>query len=171
MDDEDRELAQQGSLFLGIVADEMRLRYLSGDFIVRDLIGVDPEEGVIAISEQIEIGQTVQFHLRDAATARQELRRLLHQYRQSQVIMPAGGLLFNCVGRGKALYGSAHHDIRTIRAIGGDFPVGGLFCNGEIGPLGDFNCIHGYTASLGFFRPAKIGLPKKKALKPLGQTE
>ena len=67
----------------------------------------------------------------------------------------AGGLLFNCSGRGKAFYGTSHHDLRTIQTVSGKFPIGGFFCNGEIGPIGGTNFIHGYTASLGLFRPLR----------------
>ena len=110
--------------------------------------------GAVAISDRIEVGQTLQFHLRDAATSREELRRLLEQKGHApQAAPPAGGLLFNCTGRGKSLYGTAHHDVKTIQTIAGKLPIGGFFCNGEIGPIGGINFLHGYTASLGLFRP------------------
>ncbi len=148
--EDDQELAQQGSIFAGLVIHESRQRYASGDFLVRNIVGIDPDCGGIAIAEHTEVGQTLQFHLRDAKTSRAELRRLLkgtHGYE------PAGALLFNCLGRGKSLYGTANHDLRTMRHLVGDCPVAGFFCNGEIGPIGEVNFLHGYTASIGLFHP------------------
>jgi small ligand-binding sensory domain FIST len=159
---DDRALAQRGSIFVGLAINEMRPAFGSGDFLVRNIMGVDPEAGAIAVAEQVEVGQTLQFQLRDPTTSRQELRRLLHRQLEesSQPIPPAGGLLCNCSGRGKALYGSANQDVRTIQMVSGKLPVGGFFCNGEIGPIGGINFLHGYTASLGLFRPVHVPLPK-----------
>jgi len=150
----DRELAQQGSIFVGLVINEMRSAFSLGDFLIRNIVGIDPSVGALAITDRVQVGQTVQFHLRDAATSRDELRRLLEQRRKSNGQTPVGALLFNCTGRGKSLYGIPHHDITTIRAVAGRLPIGGFFCNGEIGPIGGTNFLHGYTASLGLFRPA-----------------
>ncbi len=157
---DDRILAQQGALFIGVVIDEMRHRFAPGDFLIRHLVGLDPATGALAMSDRAEVGQTVQFHLRDAHTSREELRKLL--VRGGQVAgasPPAGALLFNCLGRGKALYGVAHHDARTIQTVNGRFPLGGFFCNGEIGPVGGINFLHGYTASLCLFRAAEGSAP------------
>ncbi|MDP3723005.1 MAG: FIST N-terminal domain-containing protein [Candidatus Omnitrophota bacterium] len=152
---EDRELAQRGAIFVGLVVDEMRQAFGAGDFLIRNILGLDPASGAIAVAEQARMGQTLQFQLRDPSTSRQELRRLLQQsLGASQQLPPAGCLLFNCTGRGKALYGTAHHDVKTIQMVSGKLPVGGFFCNGEIGPIGGTNFLHGYTASLGLFRPA-----------------
>lgn len=154
----DRELAQQGSIFVGLVINEMRSAFASGDFLIRNIVGLDPGTGALAISNRLEVGQTMQFHLRDAATSREELRRLLERCgHPPQVGPPAGALLFNCTGRGKSLYGTAHHDVKTIQTIAGQLPIGGFFCNGEIGPIGGTNFLHGYTASLGLFRPRGSG--------------
>lgn len=154
---DDRELAQQGSVFIGLVYDEMRAKFASGDFLVRNLVGIDPNQGAIAVSDHVEVGHTLQFQLRDPSTSRQELRRLLNQVNQlPHVQPPVGCLLFNCTGRGKSLYGTANHDIRTIQMISGKLPVGGFFCNGEIGPIGGINLLHGYTASLGLFSPLTL---------------
>ncbi len=153
---EERELAQQGSVFIGVVINEMRQRFGAGDFLIRNIIGIDPDLGAIAVADHVQAGQTLQFQLRDPDLSRQELRRLLCQAGQSDpVIPPAGCLLFNCTGRGKALYGIAHQDVRTIQTVNRKLPVGGFFCNGEIGPVGGVNLLHGYTASLGLFRPCR----------------
>ncbi len=154
---EDRELAQRGSIFVGLVINEMRPSFLSGDFLIRNIVGIDPNMGAIAVADQIQVGQTMQFQLRDPSTSRQELRRLLQQVGQAPNTAPtAGCLLFNCTGRGKSLYGTSHHDIKTIQTVSGKVPTGGFFCNGEFGPVGGTNFLHGYTASLGLFRPLVI---------------
>jgi small ligand-binding sensory domain FIST len=150
----DRELAQEGSIMVGLAIDEMRSRFASGDFLIRQIIGVDPHVGALAVAEEVQVGQTLQFHLRDAAASREELRRLLAQQQEGfGGSQPAGALLFNCSGRGKSFYGTSHYDVKTIRTFNGKVPVGGFFCNGEIGPVGMTNFLHGYTASIGFFRP------------------
>ena len=152
---EDRELAQRGSVFVGIAMTEMRQAFGSGDFLIRNIVGLDPEQGAVAVADQVEMGQTLQFQLRDPATSRQELRRLLQAVTPAQLIPPAGCLLFNCTGRGKSLYGTSHQDVKLIQMVSGKVPIGGFFCNGEIGPVGGTNFVHGYTASLGLFRPRR----------------
>ncbi len=150
---EDRELAQRGSIFVGLALSEMRQRFGAGDFLIRQIVGIDPNLGGIAVADEVQVGQTLQFQLRDPSTSRQELRRLLQQTGQHPV---AGCLFFNCTGRGKSLYGTANHDVRTIQMVSGKVPIGGFFCSGEIGPIGGTNFIHGYTASLGLFRPLNL---------------
>ncbi len=152
---EDRQLAQEGSIFSGLAVNEMRHVFATGDFLIRHIVGIDPDAGAIALADHVQIGQTLQFHIRDAATSRNELRRRLTQAiaRPGQAA-PCGALLFSCTGRGKAFYGVAHQDVKTIQTIGGkELPIGGFFCNGEIGPIGCTNFLHGYTACLGLFRP------------------
>jgi small ligand-binding sensory domain FIST len=153
---EDRELAQRGSVFVGLVINEMRPIFSSGDFLIRNVVGIDPEIGAIAVAEAVRVGQTVQFHLRDASASRQELRRLLQQWGARNGMSPAAGcLLFNCTGRGKSFYGSAHQDVKLIHTTSGKIPIGGFFCSGEIGPIDGRTLLHGYTASLGLFRPSQ----------------
>ena len=157
----DRALAQQGSIFIGLAINEMRETFLPGDFLIRNIVGIDPEAGAIAVAEQVAVGHTLQFQLRDPRTSRQELRRLLQQVSQPSRDIPlAGCLLFNCTGRGKSLYGTAHQDVKTIQTVSGKLPIGGFFCNGEIGPVGGTNFLHGYTASLGLFRPQGLPTPR-----------
>ena len=163
----DRELAQQGSVFVGLAISELRRQTLNaGDFLIRNIIGIDPDAGSIAVAERVTVGQTLQFQLRDPSTSRQELRRLLQQAQQpSNPVPPAGCLLFNCTGRGKSLYGLSNQDVKTIQTVSGKVPIGGFFCNGEIGPVGGINFLHGYTASLGLFRPLNLstGAPQPSA--------
>lgn len=152
---EDRDLAQQGAIVVGTVMNEMRPRFSAGDFLIRQIIGLDPNLGGIAVADTMQVGQTVQFHLRDASTSREELRRMLARTQQGVPHdPPAGALMFNCLSRGKAFYGMSHHDIKAIHTFKGKLPVGGFFCNGEIAPVGGTNFLHGYTASVGFFRPS-----------------
>ena len=150
---DDRELAQRGSIFIGLAITEMRQAFGAGDFLVRNIVGVEPDAGGIGISDAVVVGQTVQFQLRDPSASRQELRRLLQRVVRPPAGPPAGCLLFTCTGRGRSLYGAAHQDVKMIQLVGGKLPIGGFFCNGEIGPVGGTNFLHGYTASLGLFRP------------------
>ena len=149
----DQETARY-SLFLGIAMEGGQPAYEHGDFLIRNLIGLDPESGVIAIGESLRNGQVVQFHLRDASTSALDLRTMLTRYRASlSGGAPRGALLFSCLGRGKHLYGEAHHDSRLIMAHLGDLPIGGFFCNGEIGPVAGRSYLHGYTSAIALFRP------------------
>ena len=150
---QDRALAQH-ALFLGVVMHEQRAAFQRGDFLVRNLLGIDPDRGALAVGDRIQVGQTVQFQLRDAATARDDLGHLLGEQAQALTHPPAAGaLLFSCLGRGQDLYGEPSYDTRTIQAAVGHRPLAGFFCNGEIGPVGGRNFVHGFTASLGLFRP------------------
>ena len=153
---EDQALAQR-ALFLGVVMNEQQPEFRRGDFLIRNLMGIDPSTGAIAAGDHIHVGQTVQFQVRDADTSREDLQHLLQEYSHgSQSSSPtpsSGALLFSCLGRGQDLYGQPHHDIRAIRAALGSIPIAGFFCNGEIGPVGGRNFVHGFTSSLGLFRP------------------
>jgi small ligand-binding sensory domain FIST len=146
---EERRMAHR-ALHLGVVIDEHRDRFDRGDFLVRNLIGADRESGSVAIGDRIEEGQTVQFHLRDARTASEDLNLLLtaDQVKHGK---PLGALLFSCCGRGRGLFGRPHHDITMVRERAGEIPIAGFFAQGEIGPVGGSNFLHGYTASLALF--------------------
>ena len=153
LDERDRGLVQH-SLFLGVVMDEMVDAPQLGDFLVRNVIGADQNSGVLAIGELLAEGQTVQFHLRDADTSSQDLDALLTRYSgDHHVHEGSGALLFQCLGRGSYLYGRPDHDTEMFREKVGSLPLGGFFCNGEIGPVGNTTFIHGYTSSFGIFRP------------------
>jgi small ligand-binding sensory domain FIST len=153
LSEEDRRLLAQ-ALFLGVVVDELVPEPQAGDFLIRNLIGVDPEHGTLAIGEILRQGQTVQFHLRDARTSAEDLSAVLERFAGRPVAAAArGALLFSCLGRGEYLYGTPDHDSALFRARIGDVPLGGFFCNGEIGPVGGSTRVHGYTSSFGIFRP------------------
>jgi small ligand-binding sensory domain FIST len=152
LDARDRELFQS-SLFIGLEMREQKGIYRQGDFLIRNLIGVDPDSGAIAIGAQLRQYQVVQFHLRDARTSAEDLKALLDDYRTGRDATPSGALMFSCVGRGAGLYGEPDHDTRLVHDRLGRVPLGGFFCNGEIGPVGGTTFLHGYTSSFGIFRP------------------
>jgi small ligand-binding sensory domain FIST len=146
---EDRELVQHG-LHLGLVIDEYQDDFHSGDFLIRNLVGVDRKSGAIQIADHVRVGQTVQFHVRDAHTADEDLSRLLDVLNASERRSQAG-LVFSCNGRGTRLFASADHDAGAIRKALGAIPLAGFFAAGEIGPVCGRNFIHGFTASVALF--------------------
>jgi small ligand-binding sensory domain FIST len=153
MSEEDQTLASH-SLFLGIAMDTLQDEPDLGDFLVRNLMGMDPRTGALAIGEMLQEGQQVRFHLRDATTSGEELDGLLARYAGDRTGAPDwGSLLFSCLGRGEGLYGVPNHDSDLFRRYVGRIPLGGFFCNGEIGPVGGTTFLHGYTSSFGIFRP------------------
>ena len=147
----DTELLAQG-LQLGVVIDEYRADPGQGDFLIRGVVGADPDSGAIAVGDQIQVGQTVQFHVRDAQSADEDLRRALE--RELAALggrRPAGALLFTCNGRGSRLFTEPDHDTGLIAAALGDIPLAGFFCAGELGPVGGQNFLHTFTASIALF--------------------
>ena len=153
LDERDQRLAQH-SLFLGVVMDEFNDDPQLGDFLIRNILGVDARRGALAIGEILKEGQTVQFHLRDAETSSHDLDAMLTQYTSDgSPASGAGALLFQCLGRGSYLYGRPDHDTDMFRDKVGDLPLAGFFCNGEIGQVSGSTYLHGYTSSFGIFRP------------------
>jgi small ligand-binding sensory domain FIST len=153
LDEGDRRLLSQ-ALFLGIVMDELVPEPRAGDFLVRNVLGIDPQQGALAVGERLRRGQTVQFHLRDARTSAADLATLLDRFAETAALGTTGALLFSCLGRGLHLYGRPDHDTDLVREHLGEVPLGGFFCNGEIGPVGGATRLHGYTSAFGFFGPA-----------------
>ena len=144
------------ALHVGIEMTGERLEYRAGDFLIRNVMGADPDTGAVAIGAFPRRYQALQFHLRDARTAAEDLAACLDRYRaESGAGRPAGAVLFSCLGRGAHLYGRPNHDSDLFRERIGPVPVGGFFCNGEIGPVGGTTFVHGYTSSFGLFRPGK----------------
>lgn len=154
----DRELFNH-SLFLGIAMRGHQQEYHAGDFLIRNLAGILEQEGGIAVGAHLSEGQVVQFHLRDKSTSAHDLENLCRRYQMAHGAEgPAqGALLFSCLGRGVHLYGEADHDSKLIQKILGEVPIGGFFCNGEIGPVHHQTFLHGYTSSVGLFRKKRIG--------------
>ena len=151
----ERELVKQ-SLFLGVGHSSFSLAQAgSGEpppFLVRNLMGVDPRNGAVAVAERMRPGQQVQFQLRDGQASQQELTGLLERQRRRQPA-PLAALLFACLGRGTGLYGHGDGDVGLCRAQFPDLPIAGAFCNGEIGPVAGSTHLHGYTASWAFVVP------------------
>jgi small ligand-binding sensory domain FIST len=139
------------ALHVGIVIDEQGEHFERGDFLIRNLIGADQATGSIAVGDSVREGQTAQFHLRDARAADEDLNLLLAAYGRRRTVPPSGALLFSCCGRGQGLFGAPHHDVTVLRTRLGAIPTAGFFAQGEIGPVGDKNFVHGYTASIALF--------------------
>jgi small ligand-binding sensory domain FIST len=152
LSDEDQALART-ALLMGRVIDEYKTDLSRGDFLIRTFMGADPKSGAIAVGDVFRVGQTVQPHVRDAATAREDLQALMGALTPELAGRPAqGALIFSCNGRGAHLYGEPDHDSRVVAATTGAIPTAGFFCNGEIGPIGNTNFLHGFTASVGVFQ-------------------
>jgi small ligand-binding sensory domain FIST len=154
LNEEDKDLAQH-SLFVGLVSDEFKMTLEPGDFLIRNLLGVDPKVGAIAIGDRVRPGQRIQFHLRDARTSAEDLEMLLSRY--SSVVSGsgmagAGALMFSCMGRGEGLYSEPNFDSRLFGRYLNNIPLSGFFCNGEIGPVGGSTFLHGYTSVFGICR-------------------
>ena len=153
MSDHDRALTRH-SLFVGVVMDALTDAPAQGDFLIRNIIGIDRNTGAIGVAAQVHEGQTVQFHLRDADTSAADLRAMLSGYDGGRALPDgSGALMFSCLGRGSYLYGRPDHDTDMFRDRFGPVPLTGFFCNGEIGPVGGTSFLHGYTTSFGMVRP------------------
>lgn len=148
---EDQEKAK-GNLFVGLVVNEYLDEFRRGDFLVRNLIGADPQTGAIVVGALPRQGQTLQFQRRDAQAATEDMEALLSRAREQLQGRPImGGCLCNCNGRGHRLFGTPSHDAELIQEKLAPPGLTGFFCNGEIGPVGNRNFLHGYTASLSLF--------------------
>jgi small ligand-binding sensory domain FIST len=139
----------QRNLLVGLAADEYLDTFQRGNFLVRPLIGVERGTGALAIGALPRVGQTVQFQMRDARAADLDLNELLDQVNATLgQQLPIAGVLCSCNGRGVGLFETPNHDAGAIHRQMGAFPLVGLFCNGEIGPIGARPFLHGFTASL-----------------------
>jgi small ligand-binding sensory domain FIST len=142
------------NLFLGIAMDPLQEHTELGDFLIRNLVGGDPDLGTLIVGAALSEGQIVQFHIRDAVTSREDLTRCLEGYVAQARGQPAeGAVLFSCTGRGQGLYGQPNHDSDLFQGLVGELPLGGFFSNGEIGPVGGSTYLHSYTSSFGVIRP------------------
>lgn len=144
LDDVDRALAQQG-LHIGIVHNENKLEFERGDFLIRAVMGADASSGSLIVGDLVPVGATVQFQVRDAASAAEDLTEVFMHRRA------AGALAFSCNGRGARLFGEPDHDATVISEALDSAPLAGMFCAGEIGPVGGVNHTHGFTASVLLF--------------------
>lgn len=149
----DRQLMQT-SLFVGFQMNPLATEINHGHFLIRNLTGIDPENGSIAVGEHMNPGQILQFHLRDKSASAEDLANHLKTFKAAHEQYDyQGALLFTCLGRGHYLYGVANHDSDLFGSELGAIPLGGFFCNGEIGPVSGTTYTHGYTSSFGLFRP------------------
>jgi small ligand-binding sensory domain FIST len=147
---QEQGLFQQG-LHIGRVLNEYQGDFQRGDFLVRNVLALERETGALAITDRVRVGQTVQFHVRDAATADEDLHALLRLDREAHEHKPKAALLFSCNGRGSRLFPEPHHDARALCAEVGEIPLAGFFAQGELGPVGGQNFVHGFTASIALF--------------------
>lgn len=148
LDAADQALATTG-LQLGIAMDEYADQHVRGDFLVRGIVGADPDRGGLVVGDLVGVGRTVQFQLRDAATADDDLRTTLDRFRtDGSMDAVEGALLFSCNGRGGHMFTNADHDVVVVRQSLAVEHVAGFFAAGEIGPVGGRNHVHGFTASL-----------------------
>lgn len=144
LDESELSMARDG-LHVGRVIDEHKDRFGRGDFLIRNVLGGDRDAGAVAIGDLVEIGDTVQFQLRDAASADEDLRSLLAGHDAE------AALLFTCNGRGQRLFGHPDHDAEVVARLTGAGAVAGMFCAGEVGPVGHRSFLHGFTASVALF--------------------
>jgi small ligand-binding sensory domain FIST len=140
LSDTDRSAAARG-LHVGIVANDQQATFDQGDFLIRGLLGADRGTGAVAIGDRAEVGQVLQFQVRDEASASSELDRLLSP------VEGRGALVFTCNGRGSHLFSVANHDAARVHQSLGP-AVAGMFCAGELGPIADRNAVHGFTATV-----------------------
>jgi small ligand-binding sensory domain FIST len=148
----DEQRQARGNLFIGLVVNEYLEDFHRGDFLIRNLLGADPQSGSIAIGALPRTGQTVQFQRRDAAAATEDMNELLTRAKGRLAGTTVyGGCLCSCTGRGRGLFGEPHHDARMVQQQLGSIGLAGFFCNGEIGPIGENNFLHGFTAALALF--------------------
>jgi small ligand-binding sensory domain FIST len=140
----DRQLAGQG-LHCGVVIDESKAEFERGDFLIRAVLGVDAATGAVAVGDTVPVGSTVQFQVRDAASADEDLHAMLSGR------AARGALVFTCNGRGRQLFGTPDHDATVVADVLGTSALAGMFCAGELGPVGGRNAVHGFTASVAIF--------------------
>jgi len=150
----DKEKAgARGNLFAGLAGTEYVEDFRPSDFLVRNILGADPSSGAVVIAGIPRVGQTLQYQLRDAASADSDLTAVL-KHTLSEWGHPLASLVFACTGRGQSLFGGAGHDASSIQKLLGSHPSAGFFCNGEIGPVGLKNCIHSFSLSCAFIARA-----------------
>jgi small ligand-binding sensory domain FIST len=148
----EEQKSARGNLFIGLVVNEYLDEFHRGDFLIRNLLGADPNSGSIAVGALPRLGQTVQFQRRSAAAATEDMNELLARTKRKLGDATIyGGCLCSCNGRGQNMFGKPNHDAEMVQQRLGPFGLAGFFCNGEIGPIGERNFLHGYTASLALF--------------------
>ena len=145
---ESGEMAANQTLLIGLGMGDGQGPFGQGDFLVRNLVGKDEPSGSLLVGAMLGENQVVQFQLRDATAAREELQASLAHIGGGF----AGAVLLSCLGRGEGLYGCPNYDSDQVRARCGEIPVVGFFAEGEVGPVGGETFVHGYTSVIGLFR-------------------
>ena len=146
----DQKLVEEG-VHIGIALNEYQESFHRGDFLILNVVGVDKKTGALKAGGLIRVGQTVQFQIRDGETANADLKRLLERHCSNHPRLPAAGLLFSCNGRGSRMFSAPDHDATLIQQHLGPLPLAGIFAQGELGPVGGKNYMHGFTASIALF--------------------
>ena len=146
----DQNLVEKG-IHIGIALNEYQETFHRGDFLILNVFGIDKKSGALKAGGNIRIGQTVQFQIRDGETADADLKRLLERHTSEHTRLPSASLLFSCNGRGTRMFSSSDHDASLIQQHLGPLPLAGIFAQGELGPVGGKNYIHGFTASVALF--------------------
>lgn len=136
----------QGGLLVGRAVDEGKAELERGDFLVGELVGASQVEGWIALTDEVAVGATLQFHLRDADTADDDLRATLNGRAADAALVFAGA------GRGRQLFDVPHHDAAVVDEYLGRPAAAGMSCAGAFGPVGGRNVVHGPVASLALVR-------------------
>jgi small ligand-binding sensory domain FIST len=146
LDERGRGMVQNG-LLAGLVIDENRAEYGPDDYLMRAVMGGDADEGSLMVGEAVRVGQTFRFHARDAESADADLRSALRSH-TANGDRPQAALLFACNGRGTNMYPDSDHDAAAVADELGPIPLAGMFCAGEIGPVGGQTFLHGFTATM-----------------------
>jgi len=149
---EEMRRRSRGHVFVGLAVDEYLEDFKRGDFLVRNLLAADPSKGTLAVGAYPRVGQSVQFQIRDGKGASEELKELVAAFRDElEGKRIFGACLSNCSGRGAGLFGEEHHDAARIYSLLAPQAQVGFFGNGEFGPVGGRNFVHGYTSSAAVF--------------------
>lgn len=150
LSDDDRELLAR-FVHMGRVIDEHKIDFGRGDFLTRNVLGADTRAGALVVNDMVEVGSTAQFQVRDAESADEDLRQLMRD-RSAQA-----ALLFTCNGRGRQLFGRPDHDAQAVSESLPGAALAGMFCAGELGPVGGRNFVHGFTASVVLLSTERVG--------------
>lgn len=151
---DDEKSTARGNLFAGLAGTEYVEEFQPGDFLIRNILGADPDSGAVVIGGLPRVGQTLQYQYRDRDAASRELQQALRLAGRN-IKQPLGSLIFSCLGRGKKFFQTPNHDVSALQHQFGEIPHAGFFCNGEIGPVHSVNSITSYTAAFGFICHAK----------------
>jgi small ligand-binding sensory domain FIST len=141
-----RELAGSLHIALPITGSD------TGDYLVRNLVGIDPDNGVFAVGDTIHAGDALMFCRRDRDAAEHDLRRMLRSLK-ARAVRPLGGLYYSCLARGPGMFGEVGRELGIVREELGDVPLVGFFGNGEI----SFDRLYAYTGVLTLFTDPRDG--------------